>query len=51
MMNKLNIKHLEKASAELWPATWHPTRWWDYCLSKDEKKAMENMFTDKVGKC
>ena len=49
MMNKLNMKHLKKASAELMPATWHPTRWWDWCLSKDEKKGIENMLLIKLG--
>ena len=48
MMNKLNMKHLKKASAELMPATWHPTRWWDWCLSKDEKKGIENMLLIKL---
>ena len=22
-------------------AAWHPTRWWDWCLSEDEKKEIE----------
>ena len=31
------------------PVTWHPTRWWDSCLSEDEKKEMVAIFTDEVG--
>ena len=23
------------------PVAWHPTRWWDCCMSKDEKKKEE----------
>ena len=26
---------------ELMPAAWHPTRWWDCCTPKDEKKEIE----------
>ena len=26
---------------------WHPTRW---CMPEDEKKEIEPIFTDKVGK-
>ena len=25
-------------SKELMPEAWHPTRWWDWCMSKDKKK-------------
>ena len=32
------------------PVAWHPARWWDWCLSEDEKKGVEPIFTDKVGK-
>ena len=32
-------KELEKElSEELMPLAWHPNRWWDWCMSKDEKK-------------
>ena len=30
---------------------WHPTKWWDWCLSEDEKKELDSMFPDKVEKC
>ena len=36
----------QKASIkkELMPITWHPSRWWDWCVSEDEKKETENFF-------
>ena len=30
---------LEKdLNEELMPIAWHPKRWWNFCVSKDEKK-------------
>ena len=29
---------------------WHPTRWWGWCMEEDEKKGIEPIFIDKVGK-
>ena len=26
------------------PIAWHPSRWWDWCVPKDEKKETENIF-------
>ena len=26
---------------ELMPITWHPSRWWDWCVPEDEKKETE----------
>ena len=23
---------------------WHPSRWWDWCVPKDEKKETEKLF-------
>ena len=23
------------------PIAWHPTRWWNFCMSEDEKKELE----------
>ena len=37
-------------SKELMPVAWHPTKWWDQCISEDEKKEIDPIFTDKVGK-
>ena len=25
--------------------TWHPNRWWDWCLPEDGKKEIESIFT------
>ena len=33
---------------ELMPVACHLTRWWDWCLSEDEKKGIESVFTAKV---
>ena len=27
---------------ELLPIAWHPSRWWDWCMSEDEKKGQKN---------
>lgn len=40
----------EKISKKLMPVTWHPTRWLNWCLLRDERKGVEPIFTDKVGK-
>ena len=40
----------KELSEELMLLMRHPLRWWDWCLSEDEKKRMEPIFTDKVGK-
>ena len=31
------------------PVAWHPKRWWDWCVSEDEKK--EIMFIEELQKC
>ena len=28
------------------PIPWYPKRWWDFCMSEDEKKEIESIFTD-----
>ena len=25
---------------------WHPKRWWNFCMSEDEKKEIEPIFTE-----
>ena len=37
-------------SKELMPVACYPTRLWDWCLLEDEKKGIEPVFTDKVGR-
>ena len=29
---------------------WHSRRWWDWCMLEDEKKELDPIFNDKVGK-
>ena len=29
---------------ELMPITWHPSRYWDWCMSEDEKKKPEKLW-------
>ena len=31
----------EKMERELIPIAWHPSRWWSWCMSEDEKKGTE----------
>ena len=26
------------------PVAWHPDRWWDWCISEDEKKEIDPIF-------
>ena len=33
-----------KIKDELLPITWHSSRWWDWCVSEDEKKATEKFW-------
>ena len=37
---KRKAQKAQKASIkeELMPITWHPSRWWDWCVPEDEKK-------------
>ena len=29
---------------ELFPVAWHPSRYWDWCMSEDEKREMKKLF-------
>ena len=29
-------------------AAWHPKRWWDWCVSEDEKKEIDPMLTEEL---
>ena len=33
-----------KIKKELLPIAWHPSRWWDWCVSEDEKKETDKLF-------
>ena len=30
------------------PVAWHPDRWWDWCMSEDEKKEIDPMFIEEL---
>ena len=36
--------HKAKIKKELIPIAWHPSRWWDWCVSNDKKKETEKLF-------
>ena len=33
---------------ELMPAVWHPNRWWDLCVSEDEKKEIDPIIIEEL---
>ena len=39
-------RKIQKASIkeELAPIIWHPSRWWDWCMSEDEKRDKEALW-------
>ena len=30
---------------DLMPTAWHPSKWWDWCVTEDEKKETEKIFS------
>ena len=46
-INLYKLNHLKKLSKELLLVAWHPTRWWDQCMTEDEEKRIEPVFIDK----
>ena len=36
----------KKMSEELMPIAWHPKSSWNFCMSEDEKKEIELIFTE-----
>ena len=47
ILNLKNAKNLkQKISEELMPIAWHPKRRWNFCMSEDEKKEVEPIFTE-----
>ena len=30
------------------PIAWHPKRWWNFCMSEDEKKEMDPIFIEEL---
>ena len=29
------------------PVAWHPTRWWEWCMSENEKEEIEPFLIDE----
>lgn len=46
MMNKHNT-NLVKRYEQRMPAVWHPSRQWNWCQPKNEKKVIKPIFTVK----
>ena len=38
----------KEISEELMLRAWHPNRWWDWCISEDEKKEIDPMFIEEL---
>ena len=45
ILNLKNAKHLKSLNEELIPIALHPKKWWNVCMSEDEKKQIELIFT------
>ena len=41
----------KELNEKLIPIVWHPKRWWNFCLSEDEKKEVEPIFIVRLQKC
>ena len=42
-------KELDKElNEELMLVAWHPKRWWDCCVSEDEKMEIDSMFIKEL---
>ena len=47
IVNSKNVKNLKKTiNEELIPIAWHPKVWCNICISEDEKKEIEPIFTE-----
>ena len=38
----------KKISEELMPIAWHPKRWYNFCISEDEKKEIDPIFIEEL---
>ena len=36
----------KELNEELIPVAWHPERWWKFCMTEDEEKEIEPIFTE-----
>ena len=41
---------IKNSKDELMPITWHSSRWWDWCISEDEKNETEK-FLEVTDSC
>ena len=41
-------EHKKELREELIPVAWHPNRWWDWCMSEDEKNEIDPMFIEEL---
>ena len=48
ILNLKNVEHLQKKdlNEESTLTAWHPRRWWNLCMSEDNKKDLEPIFTE-----
>ena len=48
ILNLKNVEHLQKKdlNEESTLIAWHPRRWWNLCMSEDNKKDLEPIFTE-----
>ena len=37
----------KELNEELMLIAWHPKRWWNFCMSEDEKKEIDPIFVPK----
>ena len=38
----------KELNEELMSVAWHPKRWWDWCVSEDEKMEVDSMFIEDL---
>ena len=38
----------EKISEDLISTAWYPKKWWNFCMSEEEKKGKELFFTEEL---
>ena len=38
----------KELTEELMPVAWHHNRWWDWCMSEDQKKEIDPMFIEEL---
>ena len=41
-------KPKKELNEELMSVVWHPKRWWDWCVSEDEKMEVDSVFIEEL---